>query len=267
MLIMMLQKGAYLGKVLDLSQADGILAGATSYYPDDGTGVMHYHENSHLSFVLRGGGVEKRKTSEFERLPGQIMFFHAGETHQCINKLFPARNVNLEIEPAFLSENGLTEAAVNLSVLKNPNSKFVMLKVYKELLAADAFSGSSVKMLLLYLICANPKTESGKGHPCWVELVKELLHDRWNGQLSLKDLSQATGVHPVTISKFFPKYFSCTFGEYMRRLKIDKSLQLIKTSPVSLTEIAQECGFSDQSHFTRTFKQLTGFLPSQYAKL
>lgn len=265
--MMMLEKGAYLGKVLDLSQADGILAGATSYYPDDGTGVMHYHENSHLSFVLRGGGFEKRKTTEFERSPGEIMFFHAGEPHQCISKTFPARNVNLEIEPSFLNDNGLTEAAVNQAVRHNPYSKFIMLKVYKELLAADAFSGSSVKMLLLQLVCTNPKTESVKGQPCWVKLVKELLNDKWDEQLSLNDLSQATGVHPVTISKFFPRYFACTFGEYLRRLKIEKSLQLIKTSAASLTEIAQECGFSDQSHFTRTFKQLTGFLPSQYARL
>lgn len=265
--MMMLGKGAYLGKVLDLSKADGILAGATSYYPDDGTGVMHYHENSHLSFVLRGGGFEKRKSSEFERLPGQLMFFHAGEPHQCINKSFPARNINLEIEPVFLSDNRLTEAIVNLSVLKNPNSKFIMLKVYKELLTEDIFSGSSIKMLLLNLICVNQKTCSTKGLPFWVKIIKEMLNDKWNEQVSLKDLSAASGIHCVTISRFFPKYFSCTFGEYMRRLKIEKSLQLIKTSPGSLTEIAQVCGFSDQSHFTRTFKQLTGFLPSQYAKL
>lgn len=265
--MLILEKGAYLGKVLDLSQADGILAGATSYRQGDGAGVMHYHENSHLSFVLRGGGIEKRKSSEFERLPGQIMFFHAGESHQCINKLFPARNVNLEIEPVFLRDNGLTEAAINLSVLKNSNSKFIMLKVYKELLMADAFSGSSIKLLLLNLICANPKTEAEKGQPLWVNQVKDLLHDRWNEPLSLTDLAQAAGVHPVTISKFFPRYFSCTFGEYLRRLKIEKSLQMIKSSPMSLTEIAHECGFSDQSHFTRTFKRLTGFLPNTYAKL
>lgn len=265
--MLMLEKGSYLGKVLDLSQADGILAGATSYHQGDGAGVMHYHENSHLSFVLTGGGIEKRKSSEFERSPGQIMFFHAGESHQCINKLFPARNVNLEIEPVFLRDNRLTESAVNLSVLKNPNSKFIMLKVYKEILTADAFSASSIKLLLLNLVCADNKTGSEKGPPLWVNVIKELLNDRWNENLTLKDLSKATGVHPVTISKFFPKYFSCSFGEYMRGLKIEKSLQMIKTSSLSLTEIAYECGFSDQSHFTRTFKHLTGFLPNTYARL
>jgi AraC family transcriptional regulator len=263
--MLMLEKGVYLGKVLDLSEADGILAGATSYYPGDGTGVMHYHENSHLSFILRGGGVEKRQSSEFERLPGEIMFFHAGEPHQSVNKLFPARNVYLEIESVFLRDNGVTESAVGASVLKNPNAKFIMLKVYKELLAADDFSGATIKMLLLNLIRAASETE--KDEPRWVGVIYELMNDRWNEPLSLKDLSRAAGVHPVTVSKFFPKYFSCTFGEYMRRLKIEKSLRMIKNSPRSLTEIAYECGFYDQSHFTRTFKHLTGFLPNSYARL
>jgi AraC family transcriptional regulator len=193
------------------------------------------------------------------------MFFHAGEPHQSLSKLFPAQNVNLEIESAFLRENRVTESAVNTSILKNPNAKLIMLKVYKELLAADDFSGSSIKMLLLDLICAARELE--KEPPGWVGIICELMNDKWNEPLTLKDLSRAAGVHPVTISRFFPKYFSCTFGEYMRRLKIEKSLRMIKNSSRSLTEIAYECGFYDQSHFTRTFKHLTGFLPNSYARL
>lgn len=263
--MLMLERGAYLGKVLDLSEADGIFAGATSYYPDDGTTLMHFHENPHLSFVLNGGSVVKGKSSEFEKLPGQLMFFHAGEAHQCIAKRFPTQNVNLEIELAFLRDNEMTESDVNSSAGKNPNAKFIMLRVYKELLAADGFSGSSIKMLLLNLICAARKIE--KSQPRWVGVVGELMNDKWNEPLSLKDLSEAAGVHPVTVSKYFPRYFACTFGEYMRRLKIEKSLQMIKNSPASLTEIAYECGFYDQSHFTRTFKHLTGFPPNAYANL
>lgn len=263
--MLMLERGAYLGKVLDLSEVDGIFAGATSYYPDDGTTLMHYHENPHLSFVLNGGGIVKDKSSEFERAPGQLMFFHAGEAHQCITKRFPTQNVNLEIEFPFLRDNRITESDVNLSIRKNPNAKFIMLKVYKELLAADEFSGSSIKMLLLSLICAARKIE--KSQPRWVGIICELMSDKWNESLSLKDLSEAAGVHSVTVSKYFPRYFACTFGEYMRRLKIEKSLQMIKNSSGSLTEIAYECGFYDQSHFTRTFKHLTGFLPNAYANL
>lgn len=265
--MLVLEKGNYLGKLVDITQEDGILVSATSYHEHDATGRMHYHENPHLSFVLQGGGIEKRKLLEFERLPGQVMFFHSGESHQCINKLFPAKNINLEIEPAFLHDNGATEATVNSSVSDNHNAKFNMLRMYKELIVNDEYSGPSIRMLLLDLIYFRTKVEHENAHPKWVNTVHDLLNDRWNEHLTLKDLSRAAGVHPITISKCFPKYFSCTFGKYMRKLKIEKSLPLIKTSSLSLTEIAYECGFSDQSHFTRTFKQLTGFLPHHYKKL
>lgn len=263
--MLMLEKGTYLGKVLDLSQAGGVFAGATSYYPNDGTTLMHYHENPHLSFVLKGGGIVKSKSSEYERLPGEMMFFRAGEPHQCITKRFPTRNVNLEIESVFLRENRISEADIGAAIRRNPHLKFTMLKVYKELLAADDFTDSSIKILFLNLVCATRKIE--KCEPRWIGVVRQVMNDKWNEPLTLGDLARAAGVHPVTISKFFPKFFACTFGEYMRQLKIEKSLRLIQDAPRSLTEIAHECGFYDQSHFTRTFKKMTGFLPNSYAKL
>ena len=73
-------------------------------------------------------------------------------------------------------------------------------------------------------------------------------------------------LHPVTLSRQFHNYFSCTLGEYIRKLKIAKAITLIKSTKNPLTEIAYQCGF-DQSHFIRSFKQLTGFLPMSFRKL
>ncbi len=156
------------------------------------------------------------------------MFFHAGEPHQSISKLFPAKNINLEIESTFLQENATTESIVNSSIIKNPNAKFIMLKIYKELLAEDNFSACSIKMLLLNLIHTGSGREPRTDPPAWMNIVSELLNDRWNENLTLNDLAAAARVHPITISKYFPKYFSCTLGEYMRRLKIERSLYLIR---------------------------------------
>lgn len=97
-------------------------------------------------------------------------------------------------------------------------------------------------------------------------LLKQLLHDKWNEVLSLQEIAGLVGAHPVTISKNFRKYFHCTLGTYQRRLKIEKSIDLIKNSTLSLSEIAFYCGFTDQSHFIRNFKELTGFLPKDYRK-
>jgi AraC family transcriptional regulator len=106
-----------------------------------------------------------------------------------------------------------------------------------------------------------------KSRPNLLDKIVELLNDNWNSEISLSDLAFVANVHPKTISKHFPRYFNCTLGEYRRIIKVDKSLSLIKTSNLSLTEIAYECGFYDQSHFTATFKYMTGFRPKEFQKI
>jgi AraC family transcriptional regulator len=262
-----LQKGSNLGNVVGLLRTEGVIAHANTFSKEDSIASIHYHDTSHISFVVQGGLLDKRQTWEVERLPGELLFFHAGEPHQTIIKSFPTKHINLAIKDKFLQDNLASETALESAVVKNPNAKFIMLKIYQELFSEDVFSNCSVKMLLLNLIHTNSKIEPKNTHPGWVNIVAELTRGKWNESLTLKDLSEAAGVHPITISKHFPKYFSCTFGEYMRRLKIERSLYFLKDSTFSLAEIAVECGFSDQSHFIRTFKQLTGFLPNNYKKL
>lgn len=259
-------KGTYSGNAVAALRAEGVIAGAQTFQNQTAAATRHYHENSHVNFVLHGGISDKRQIRETERIAGELMFFHAGEPHQTIIELFPTKCINLIIEHEFLQDNLATESSLNSAVEKNPNAKFTMLKIYKELMSGDAFSDSSIKILLLDLIHTNPKADSKNPAPGWIKTIAEITRDRWNETLTLKDLSEASGVHPITVSKHFSKYFSCTFGEYMRRLKIEKSLYFLKTASFSLTEIAAECGFSDQSHFIRTFKELTGFLPNSYKK-
>lgn len=238
---------------------------ATKIITDYSSEPLHFHENAHLNFILNGGIIDKRQKSETERQSGDLMFFHASEPHQTLYKLLPQINISLEIDDSFFADKSIGKICPIENLSKNLNTKFLAVKIYKEFLTSDEFSGSSIELLLLNLLSA--ESESKDFRPNWLAKVIELLNDNWNEPLSLKDLAKAANVYPTTISKHFPKYISCTLGEYRRRLKIEKSLSIIKNSNQSLTEIAYQCGFADQSHFTRTFKQLTGFLPRQYENL
>jgi AraC-like DNA-binding protein len=153
------------------------------------------------------------------------------------------------------------------AVESTPDAKFLMLKIYQELIANDKLTITSIHMLVAGFLEKAKYWQIETKSPAWIKTVHSLLHDRWNETLNLDDLSAATGVHPGTISYYFPKYFSCTLGHYLRKLKIDRALTFIKSSEKSLTEVAYECGFYDQSHFIRTFKTYTGWLPTQYHKL
>ncbi|MGC3944358.1 MAG: chromate resistance protein [Chryseolinea sp.] len=112
-------------------------------------------------------------------------------------------------------------------------------------------------------------TDKGKKIPDWAKELKEIIQDQidTNLTLSLKEISLSLNVHPTYLSREFSKYFdNLSFGDYIRKLRIDKALELLKDSRYSLAEISYLTGFSDQSHFTRTFRKHTGKSPASYRK-
>jgi YesN/AraC family two-component response regulator len=105
--------------------------------------------------------------------------------------------------------------------------------------------------------------------PAWARELKEIIQDQidTNLSLSLKAVSESLNVHPTYLSREFSKYFdNLSFGDYIRKLRIEKALQLLNDPGHSLAEISYLTGFSDQSHFTRIFKKVTGKSPSEYRK-
>ena len=105
--------------------------------------------------------------------------------------------------------------------------------------------------------------------PEWAVELKDIIQDQidTNLNLSLKDISQELNVHPAYLSREFSKHFdNLSFGEYIRKLRIEKAIDLLQSTKHSLSEIAYLTGFSDQSHFTRIFKKHTGKNPSEFKK-
>lgn len=113
------------------------------------------------------------------------------------------------------------------------------------------------------------KEKKGRKIPSWAQELKEIIQDQidTNLTLSLKEVSQSLNVHPTYLSREFSKYFDdLSFGDYIRKLRIEKATLLLADSKHTLSEIAYLTGFSDQSHFNRTFKKYTGKNPSAYRK-
>ena len=109
-----------------------------------------------------------------------------------------------------------------------------------------------------------------KKAPAWVRQLKENIQDQidTNYNLNLKELSKALELNPNYISREFSKYFeSMSFGEYIRKLRVDKAVELLHEGKSNQAEIAYLTGFSDQSHFIRVFRQQLGMTPLQYKKL
>ena len=123
------------------------------------------------------------------------------------------------------------------------------------------------EQLLISILEKYLKQKHSKGIPAWAKELKELIQDQVDTNISLKQMSQDLEINPAYLSREFSKYFdNLSFGEYIRKLRIEKAIGYLNNSTYSLTKIAYLTGFSDQSHFTRIFKKETGQNPSAYRK-
>lgn len=105
--------------------------------------------------------------------------------------------------------------------------------------------------------------------PQWMTDIRSIVQDQIDTNLTMdiKALSRHLDVNPEHLSREFSLYWDdLKFGEYMRKLRIEKALALIHEQKYTLIEVAHLTGFSDQTHFGRIFRDYTGKTPSGYLK-
>jgi len=119
----------------------------------------------------------------------------------------------------------------------------------------------------VYTKFLKPKAK-GKS-PKWVKELKEIIQDYLDSQLNidLSHISNQLDLNASYLSREFPRYFDdMNFAAYIQNARIQRAIILMENAAYTLTEIAYLTGFSDQSHFTRVFKQVTKQNPSYYRK-
>lgn len=261
-----LRNGEYFGQTNDIVNLEGLIITDTEYthpYVD-----WHYHENAYFTFLLQGNMIEGNKKETYECSAGTLLYHHWEDPHYNIKPDIFTRGFHIEISQNWFDQfdfqKNSTEGSFNI---QNPALKLLIYKIFKENRERDNSFEVSIHQLLLSLFSqfATQKNKTEK-KPGWVGQVNEILHESFTEKLSLTELSTTLNIHPIHLSRDFQKYFHCNLGEYIRKLKVNKSLELIAKQD-SLTDIALECGFTDQSHFIRCFKENIGVTPLKYRNL
>ncbi len=95
-----------------------------------------------------------------------------------------------------------------------------------------------------------------------VHQAERLLSVRFEDALSLDEIARRVDLSPYQLCRAFRSRTGRTLGEYRQHLRIRSSLERIRETSESITEIALGLGFSSHSHFTFAFRREFGFAPS-----
>jgi AraC family transcriptional regulator len=263
-----LHTGQFFGKTNETIHLRGITITDTEYtHPRVD---WHFHENAYFTFVLQGALIEGSKKETRTCSNGSLLFHSCQEPHYNIKPDVYTRGFHIELARDCFADCSfdLNELQGSFSV-DNLDIKFLFYKIFRESKILDDLAGTSIQMLLLDVLSRMRVSRQSalSTRPAWVGKLKEILSDTFAEKLSLLELSRELNIHPAHLSRDFSKHFCGTFGEYVRKIRIERALTLLPDAGLSLTEIAYRCGFADQSHFIRCFKQINQINPSRYRKL
>lgn len=85
-------------------------------------------------------------------------------------------------------------------------------------------------------------------------------------KLSVPLVAEQVGVSPSYLTVLFHKNLQISPGEYIRRIKLQESKQMIRENNLNFTQIAAALQYSTVHHFSRQFKEKFGITPTEYAK-
>ncbi|QXH58686.1 AraC family transcriptional regulator [Pseudomonas maumuensis] len=95
----------------------------------------------------------------------------------------------------------------------------------------------------------------------------DYIFQHYAQDLSQNDVAEHLGMTPTYFSRFFKQAAGRGFVEFVNRLRVSKSCELLAKGELPVTEVCFESGFSNLSNFNRRFLQLKGMTPSDYRSL
>jgi len=118
-------------------------------------------------------------------------------------------------------------------------------------------------MLIKYLLLENmlqPDYDNA------VQKAVQYIDENLGTDLSIATLCKQIHISKSTLYKRFHACFNTTLSEYITEKRIEKAVELLKTTDLSIEDISQKTGFSSASYFSKMFKKLQGISPLKYKR-
>ncbi|MGH7467428.1 MAG: helix-turn-helix domain-containing protein [Longimicrobiales bacterium] len=226
------------------------------------------HSCAQLCLTIDGGYDVEWCRGRLHCGPAALVFHPPGDAYGVRISDAGSRCMTVSIEPGVLARAADEFPDLErLQTTRRAPPRWLAFQLRRELELRDDLSTTSVESLVLALLAElgeRPGLEARQDAPPWLERVREQIDDEFRRHQTLVGLAHCAGVHHVHLAREFRQRFGCTVGHYIRQRRIEFACHRLTASQDSLSTIAFQAGFSDQSHFTNTFRKLVGTTPHTF---
>lgn len=99
-----------------------------------------------------------------------------------------------------------------------------------------------------------------------LEQILLFIHTYYTEKITLKTLVEHFHINRTTLNELFKKNTTESVISYIIKLRIEASSLMLRDTGLPINEIAYRVGFTDMANFSRVFKKMMGYSPSQYRK-
>ncbi|MBF6626573.1 AraC family transcriptional regulator [Aerococcaceae bacterium zg-BR9] len=157
-----------------------------------------------------------------------------------------------------------------------PKSKQAEYLIYEKLMNIIHHNSQSELFIMgqLYLFFDELNNNSAHHHTAAIQSNQELflreavnfINRHYSEPISVRSVSDSLNISPSYLTRLFKKEYQLTPSHYIQEFRIMKGAELLQITNLSIAEIAEQTGFSNQFYFSNVFKNKYQCSPSQYRK-
>jgi AraC family transcriptional regulator len=230
----------------------------------------HRHEHAYLALVARGSVIDETSGNIVTVNPGDALFHPAGCVHRNIAGPEGSDGIVIELDAATTVEVcPLYENQPRSILLRASRLDGLALRIASEMRSCDEARDIVIRGLLWQLIALGARRTRGErpGAARWLPEALRYIDGHLGDSLSLAEIASAVGVRPLTLSRHFRGGVGVSLRAYVRNRRVDAAAALLRMTDMAIADIAEACGFADQTQFSRAFRAVLGVTATEYRRM
>lgn len=265
------------GKSIGYDKDDFLIDYRTIGYNTDYIETLHYHKYYELELVCEGEALQKINDREIHVKRGYISLlkkldchlYHFSDTQQAklYSICFSEKCISPRIHHKLISCYDDTDFFLEQEEFEQVKSLFDILysRFLKKSEDFEIVRDSILNVLLSIIFERVSMTTAYSETMHNVKKALMYLSEHFaDPDLSLTKLADEVGLSQNYLGLIFKQKLNIGFNEYIRQLRLNHALRLLKQGGFSLGEISEKCGFNSKSYFIAVFKKQYGITPKKY---